>query len=1185
MPTLTTLTLHPTVTGTWPWTCGHAFKQGDLPAGQTLLGLQTNIRNYWPDGSAKIALVSGSSAVVSGAPLTVTIQTGSAASGTALTEADLAATGVQATLQFGAGPVVSLAPLIGVAAAGASDGVVTGGMVRQLASGPVMSSWLYCAPASSTNVHLMAWFEVRLYAGGAVQVLPWLENGWTRVASKAGHAGTLTFTLGGSTRFTQADVHIAAQCRVVAQDVSGCGYWLGTAPSLSVCPSPTYIQETGLTPSYLVDTSSATTQLNNLTQAYSPTTYGQLTTSPRNSNGNGTNNGEFDPGMGDAGYHAGIGILPEWDAFYLSSGGDVRAYRAVLSNAMGYGRYGVHFRDENTLRPVNPLDVPNKTLPQGSNHNIADIGANQYGAPEILPVVSGYDTGSGVIKPEYWAQTHHPSAGYTAYLLTGHEFFLELCQFVAGTCFLRQNNIARNYGSGYQYTHRETIRGAAWGLRTIFQAATISVDGSTIQTGIATIASNNIQQYYANYITSPCGSFGVPRPYSNFQPSAVPARYNINGWEADFWCATWGYAVDIKPPVSSTRITELGAFFQWTGQWIVGRLGPLNDANSFGYSGAGKIYSTSIANVSTDAPWIGNVGPWMSSWGEAFQLTWGSSNADNSVTNLGGIAGDNGYFPSATSYWGNLQPAIAYAVTHNVPGASAAYARMTGAPNWGDFLASAAVNPVWAVEPRAAAAPPAPPPQSLSVRTDSSPLLAGAVVVGGTGHGVLGSAVPSTGDDGPSLIYPSLGLPYDATVEVRVVVTAMSSGVTAQINEDGSGVVTVPGNGSHWIDTAVYKAGALFGAERHYINVGVAAPILSAATGSAIGSTSASGSVTTDKVGGTLRRVTTTNSTESAATIKAGASQSVTSIGVQSFTASGLLPSTTYRHHLVHVDALGVDSNVISTAPFTTAAAVVAPVFTDQPSSQSVNAPNPVTFTYSISGSGISVQAYRNGLPVSGATLTSYTTGPTSVSGGGHNSGDVYTFTATNAGGSATSSAATLTVNNEAIPISFAGTVPSLQTTVGAAFSFDFAAFFSGNRAPFIYSLASGSLPPGIVFSGSMLIGTASAAQSLSGLSVVAIDADLNVATSNSFSFSVSEAVIPVRQISPLPSFDFREGQHFSYDLSQHFYTTSLPLSYRIEGAPLPRGITLVGSVISGICLDASRHLSSRSVLVVSDAG
>jgi hypothetical protein len=58
-----------------------------------------------------------------------------------------------------------------------------------------------------------------------------------------------------------------------------------------------------------------------------------------------------------------------------------------------------------------------------------------------------------------------------------------------------------------------------------------------------------------------------------------------------------------------------------------------------------------------------------------------------------------GNFPAATSYWGNLQPAIAYAVDHGVPGATQAYQRMTSARNWPQFTAGLDASPVWGVRP------------------------------------------------------------------------------------------------------------------------------------------------------------------------------------------------------------------------------------------------------------------------------------------------------------------------------------------------------------------------------------------------------------------------------------------------------------------------------------------------------
>ncbi len=98
------------------------------------------------------------------------------------------------------------------------------------------------------------------------------------------------------------------------------------------------------------------------------------------------------------------------------------------------------------------------------------------------------------------------------------------------------------------------------------------------------------------------------------------------------------------------------------------------------------------------------------------------------------------------------------------------------------------------------------------------------------------------------------------------------------------------------------------------------APTLSSATGTATGDTTASGSVSTNEANGTLYYVTTGNATETAATVKAGASQAVTAAGVQNITATGLPSGTTQRHHFLHRDAAGNDSSVLSSGTFTTTA-------------------------------------------------------------------------------------------------------------------------------------------------------------------------------------------------------------------------------------------------------------------------
>lgn len=96
-------------------------------------------------------------------------------------------------------------------------------------------------------------------------------------------------------------------------------------------------------------------------------------------------------------------------------------------------------------------------------------------------------------------------------------------------------------------------------------------------------------------------------------------------------------------------------------------------------------------------------------------------------------------------------------------------------------------------------------------------------------------------------------------------------------------------------------------------------PTLTSPTGTATGSTTASGTVSTNEANGTLYYLATTNSTETAATVKAsGASQAVTATGTQNVSVIGLTASTTYYMHYVHRDAAGNDSTVSNSSSFTT---------------------------------------------------------------------------------------------------------------------------------------------------------------------------------------------------------------------------------------------------------------------------
>src|SRR4029077_4149558 len=124
-------------------------------------------------------------------------------------------------------------------------------------------------------------------------------------------------------------------------------------------------------------------------------------------------------------------------------------------------------------------------------------------------------------------------------------------------------------------------------------------------------------------------------------------------------------------------------------------------------------------------------------------------------------------------------------------------------------------------------------------------------------------------------------------------------------------------------------------------------------------------------------------------------------------------------------------------ATLTVNAATVAPSITTQPTSQTVTAGQTASFSVAATGTApLSYQWQKNGVAISGATSSSYTTPATTSS----DNGAQFTVAVSNTAGSVTSNAATLTVNAAAVAPSIT-TQPASQTvTAGQTASFSVAA-------------------------------------------------------------------------------------------------------------------------------------------------
>ncbi len=635
-----------------PFTLGFAFPKAAVPSGSTPVastsGCQVVVKNRWPDGSAKFAIVSGVISFTAGAPLKVTLSssTNVAPAPASLSLAQLKASGVTAAVDAGSW---------GKASWSGSDWEAP---FAAWVAGPSMSSWIYRKPVG-TDAHLVAWLEVRLYASGALEVLPWVENGYLNVASPSNRRATYSFTLGGKQRFSR-DIDLPHHCRTPLVDGQLLSHWLETDPGVIARQDAPSLQSSELVPSYHGKLAANAGALAALPSSFVP-----------------LQQGGYSGNMGQTGFQPAIGLLPEWDVCYLTSDDATTTYKGVVRNAFSAGRYAIHFRDEKTNRPLRFSAYPNLSV---------NASTKMQSPPG----------GSGTAAPA-WDIPHHPSLGFVAYLATGSWYFMEELQFAATFNFLGQVDDKRQFSKGIflSSSGAATTRGAAWGVRTLAQAAVATPDDDVLSAELLTSLTANIEFNHATYVAQPNNPFGFVAPYGDAYGSNTDGRVTEAAWQQDFYTAAFGYALSMQPSVSADTLTKLGAFFAWKAQSVIGRLGG-TASTEWLYRDA-AVYTIVVANV--DFPdWFGGTGPWPANWGELYKATLGMANP--------GTTGDlrGAYFPDGTSYWGNLLPAISYAVRHNVPGAAQAYARLTGSSNWASLIDSFNGSPVWGVKVLGAAA-------------------------------------------------------------------------------------------------------------------------------------------------------------------------------------------------------------------------------------------------------------------------------------------------------------------------------------------------------------------------------------------------------------------------------------------------------------------------------------------------
>lgn len=639
-----------------PFSFGAAFKKGDISSGSGIAvsgaSGQAAIKSTWSDGSVKFAIISGNVSLSAGVPKAITMSAGSASTGTLLTTSDLA---------------TALSDVVSVAA-GAFGSAVFGNTewaspFKVIVAGHQMSSWVF-RKQIGTDAHLVAWLEVRLFLGGAVEILPWVENGYSLVSGPTQKSATYTFTMGGTLRFS-SDIDLLHHQRTPLISGTELTYWLGTNPSLTVIHDTDYLQETGLVPCYTAKTPQTAATIAEQATSFTP-----------------LSNSNFYAGnaMSGGGNPAHIGLLPQWEVLHLT-GPSAKTYKSIQINGYGMGRYPIHYRDENDSNRWARL----------SNHPTTQFGRQPEGGYDTTPATSG-------TAPPGWDFAHQPSVCVVAYLITGSQYFLDEVQAAASYNSLGITNGDRSSGEGIFRSNRNgNTRHVAWCWRNLALAIALTPDAeTTVLTEFRGQMARNAAEYKSKYVTFN-NSVNAVRfvedvDYNQSGPDGIHAG---SPWMQDYLTAAIGYAMDMDMQLPSTGNSDLSEFFHWHAPSIVGRFGAAG-GGGWNYRDYGPY---ALITAPSDTPnYTDGSGPWYTTWGQAYAARYNSSGL--AYTDV--VPGPDTDGPIRNWYIGDSQAtaaigALAYCVKHGATGAMAGYQRLTSAANWYSIIADFDLQPQWGV--------------------------------------------------------------------------------------------------------------------------------------------------------------------------------------------------------------------------------------------------------------------------------------------------------------------------------------------------------------------------------------------------------------------------------------------------------------------------------------------------------
>jgi hypothetical protein len=644
-----------------PVTFGQVFAPGHLLPANTLVGrlddgttlpLQTDVKALHPDGSVRHAIISAVlPTLAAGQVRTVGLEKSSTAPTTKIyTVDDLMRNGFSASVH---------ATINGVEyAAFADDALKEAVNPKTWLAGPIATEWLVSAPlttnSGAAHPHLSARFAIRWYSDiKKIRVDVTVENDW------AYEPAPQNFTYDAKVLVAAKQVYAKPALTHLHHARWRKVFWWGSeAPQVNVKHNTAYLIGTRALPNY-----DQTVTVPESSLASLKTRWTGAITEPMAV-------GLANPYMPSTGGRDDIGLLPGWAAQYLLSM-DKRAKEVTMGTADLAGSWSAHYRDRNTDRPISLVDYPYMTIfgNPGDTYNPATKHYEKF--PSCVSTAA-------CASPNTHDTSHQASFAYLPYLVTGDYYYLEELQFWAMWNVFSSNPGYRQGVKGL--IQSDQVRGQAWALRTVAEAAYITPDDDRLKSHFSGFVSDNLDWYNTTYSNNAAANaLGV---VINGSSIVYSDGTGLAPWQDDFFTSAVGHTAELG-------FKKAESLLLWKSKFPLERM---TGAGSCWITAA--MYSMIVRDSATSPIYKTIAEAYKASQTATFNAL--ACNSPGMAASLGLKVGEmTGYSSEPTGYPSNMQPALAYATDVNGAAGKAA---------WNLFI-SRSVKPNYGIAPQFAIVP------------------------------------------------------------------------------------------------------------------------------------------------------------------------------------------------------------------------------------------------------------------------------------------------------------------------------------------------------------------------------------------------------------------------------------------------------------------------------------------------